>query len=312
MKVYYSLNDFEALSKAVVTTGTFDGVHLGHRKILAQLNKVAGRINGESVLLTFFPHPRTVIQPDLDLKLINSQNEKIEFLKETGLEHLIIHPFTKEFSRTTSVDFVRNILVNTIGAKKLVIGYDHHFGRNREGSFEHLKEYGPVYGFDVEEISAQDIDNTTISSTKIREAIERGDIQHANEYLGYNFPLTGKVVEGEKIGKSIGFPTANLTVEDNYKIIPANGVYAIKAKLPAESDVVWEGMCNIGIRPTFGGKFQTIEAHLFDFDQDLYGSQLSLEFIHQLREERKFSSIEVLKKQLIEDEKHARRILAAY
>lgn len=312
MKVYYSLNDFEALSKAVVTTGTFDGVHLGHRKILAQLNRVASSINGESVLLTFFPHPRTVIQPDLDLKLINSQNEKIEFLKKAGLQHLIIHPFTKEFSRTTSVDFVRNILVNTIGAKKLVIGYDHHFGRNREGSFEHLKEYGPVYGFEVEEISAQDIDNTTISSTKIREAIEQGDMQHANEYLGYNFPLTGKVVEGEKIGKSIGFPTANITVEDNYKIIPANGVYAVKAKLPAENDAQWEGMCNIGIRPTFGGKFQTIEAHLFDFDQDLYGSQLSLEFIYQLREEKKFSSIEVLKKQLIEDEKNARRILAAY
>lgn len=296
----------------MVTTGTFDGVHLGHRKILAQLNRVASSINGESVLLTFFPHPRTVIQPDLDLKLINSQNEKIEFLKKAGLQHLIIHPFTKEFSRTTSVDFVRNILVNTIGAKKLVIGYDHHFGRNREGSFEHLKEYGPVYGFEVEEISAQDIDNTTISSTKIREAIEQGDMQHANEYLGYNFPLTGKVVEGEKIGKSIGFPTANITVEDNYKIIPANGVYAVKAKLPAENDAQWEGMCNIGIRPTFGGKFQTIEAHLFDFDQDLYGSQLSLEFIYQLREEKKFSSIEVLKKQLIEDEKNARRILAAY
>lgn len=296
----------------MVTTGTFDGVHIGHRKILAQLNEVAQNVNGESVLLTFFPHPRTVIQPDLDLKLINSQNEKIEFLKETGLQHLIIHPFTKEFSRTTSVDFVRNILVNTIGAKKLVIGYDHHFGRNREGSFEHLKQYGPVYGFDVEEISAQDIDNTTVSSTKIREAIEKGDIQHANEYLGYHFPLTGKVVEGEKIGKSIGFPTANLTVEDNYKIIPANGVYAIKAKLPADSEEIWEGMCNIGIRPTFGGKFQTIEAHLFDFDQDLYGSQLSLDFIHQLRPEKKFSSIELLKKQLIEDEKQARRILATY
>lgn len=310
MKVYYSIDDFQKLEKAVVTTGTFDGVHLGHRKILAQLNKVAAAIGGESVLLTFFPHPRMVLQPDLDLKLINSQKEKIELLKSTGLDHLIIHPFTAEFSRTSSLDFVRNILVNQIGAKKLVIGYDHHFGRNREGSFEHLKEFGPLYGFEVEEISAQDIEDTTISSTKIRKAISEGTIEVANQYLDYQFPLTGKVVEGERIGSKIGFPTANLLVADSYKIVPANGVYAVWVHFPneAEKEAVG-GMCNIGIRPTFGGKFQTIEVHLFDFNEDLYGQQLEIRFIESLRAEMKFDGPKALKNQLQKDEISARNVL---
>lgn len=308
MKVYYSLDDFQALERAVVTTGTFDGVHVGHKKILAQLNQVARRIGGESVLLTFYPHPRTVLQPDLELKLINSQNEKIELLKHTGLDHLIIHPFNLEFSRITSLDFVRNILVNTIGAKKLVIGYDHHFGRNREGSFEHLKEYGPVYGFEVEEISAEDINNTTVSSTKIREAIEAGAVEKAAQYLGYLFPLSGRVTEGEKLGQKLGYPTANLVIEDPYKIVPANGVYAVRVNLPAaEEDHL--GMCNIGIRPTFNGKFQTIEVHLFDFGKDLYGSQLNLAFVSRLRPEAKFDGQATLIKQLKKDEQEARTLL---
>jgi len=312
LKVYYSIDDFQKLEKAVVTTGTFDGVHHGHRKILAQLNQVAADIEGESVLLTFFPHPRMVLQPDLDLKLINSQNEKIELLKSTGIDHLIIHPFTTDFSRTSSLDFVRNILVNQIGAKKLVIGYDHHFGRNREGSFEHLKEYGPLYGFDVEEISAQDVEDTTVSSTKIRKAIEEGTIQIANQYLGYPFPLTGKVVEGEKIGSKLGFPTANIRVSDNLKIVPANGVYAVKVSFPAQSEQQpVNGMCNIGIRPTFGGKFQTIEAHLFDFNADLYGQEICIHFHQQLRKEMKFNGPEHLKEQLRADEATARDILSS-
>ncbi len=311
MKVYYSIDDFQKLDKAVVTTGTFDGVHLGHRKILAQLNKVAQEVEGESVLLTFFPHPRMVLQPDLDLKLINSQAEKIELLKSTGLDHLIIHPFTAEFSRTSSLDFVRNILVNQIGAKKLVIGYDHHFGRNREGSFEHLKEFGPVYGFEVEEIPAQDIEDTTVSSTKIRKAISDGTIEIANQYLNYEFPLTGKVVEGEKIGHKIGFPTANIVVDDSYKIVPANGVYAVRVNFPHDLErPSVNGMCNIGIRPTFGGKFQTIEAHLFDFTENLYGMQLELKFVKSLRSEMKFDGPDALKKQLEKDEAAARTILS--
>lgn len=311
LKVYYSIDDFQKLEKAVVTTGTFDGVHQGHRKILSQLNRVATNSGGESVLLTFFPHPRMVLQPDLDLKLINSQQEKINLLKSTGIDHLIIHPFTTEFSRTSSLDFVRNILVNQIGAKKLVIGYDHHFGRNREGSFEHLKEYGPLYGFEVAEISAQDVDDITVSSTKIRKAIESGTIEIANQYLGYSFPLTGMVVEGEKIGSTIGFPTANVRLRDNLKIVPANGVYAISASFPAQSEeLIVKGMCNIGIRPTFGGKFQTIEAHLFDFEADLYGQEISLHFHQLLRREMRFNGAEQLKEQLKSDEAAARDFLA--
>lgn len=307
MKVYYSLEDFEPLDYGVVTTGTFDGVHRGHRKILEQLQQLAQDQGGQSVLLTFHPHPRAVLQPDLDLKLIHSQNEKIHSLKSTGLDHLIIHPFTLEFSRTKSLAFVRDILVRQIGAKRLVIGYDHHFGRNREGSFEHLKEYGPLYGFSVEEISAQDVDEVTVSSTKIRQAISEGAMETVRDYLGESFPLTGKVVEGERIGRQIGYPTANIQVEDPYKIIPANGVYAVEAYLPAESEKPFPAMCNIGYRPTFGGKFQTIEVHLFDFDQVLYGKEMSLRFLQRLRGEQKFEGVEALRMQLEKDERAARR-----
>lgn len=309
MKVYYSLEDFTKLNNAVVTTGTFDGVHIGHKKILNRLIKVAERTDGESVLLTFYPHPRVVLQPDADLKMINSQQEKIELLKKTGLDHLIIHPFTREFSRTKSLDFVRDILVNQIGAKKLVIGYDHHFGRNREGSFEHLKEFGPVYGFDVEEIPAEDVEDVTVSSTKIRKALAEGDLATANEYLGYEFPLSGTVVEGEKIGKSLGYPTANVMVEEIHKLIPADGIYAVEVDFPAAEDTPLEGVCNIGMRPTFSGKFKTIEVHIFDFDRNIYGEQLRITFKHYLRPERKFEDAQALIKQMDADCEKARKLL---
>ncbi len=309
MKVYYSLEDFSRLPSAVVTTGTFDGVHRGHKKILNRLNDVAQQNGGESVLLTFFPHPRMVLQPDMELKMLNSQAEKIELLKHTGLDHLIIHPFTKDFSRITSLDFVRNILVNTVGAKKLVIGYDHHFGRNREGSFEHLKEFGPVYGFDVEEIPAEDIEDITISSTKIRNALSEGDLQTANEYLGYSFPLTGRVSEGEKLGSKMGFPTANILVEETYKLIPGDGVYAVEVIFPSHSEDLYHGMCNIGVRPTFNGKFKTIETNLFNFNRNIYGEQITLRFKERLRGEIKFSKPEELKEQLKKDAEHARQVL---
>lgn len=306
MKVYYSLNDFTPLSKAVVTTGTFDGVHIGHRKILQQLNTVAQESGGESVLLTFYPHPRKVLQPDMELKMLNSQTEKIALLKDTGLQHLIIHPFTREFSRTRSLDFVKNILVEKLGAKKLVIGYDHHFGKNREGSFEHLKEYGPVYGFDVEEIPALDMEETTVSSTKIRRALEEGDLDTARAFLGYPYPVSGTVVKGEQIGQKLGYPTANIVLEDNEKIIPANGVYAVEVRFPSEGTKVCGGMCNIGIRPTFGGKFQTIEVHIFDFSESIYGNLLELRFVKRLRSEKKFDQREQLIEQLTQDEENAR------
>lgn len=309
MKVYYSLEDFKALENAIVTTGTFDGVHVGHKKILEQLNSVAAENGGESVLLTFFPHPRMVLQPELELKLLNHQSEKIELLKKTGLDHLIIHPFTKDFSRTTSLDFVRNILVSKIGAKKLVIGYDHHFGRNREGSFEHLKEFGPVYGFDVEEIPAQDIEDITISSTKIRKAIADGEINIAANYLGYKYLLNGKVVEGEKIGKTLGYPTANILVDENYKLIPKDGVYAVQLNISSKPQTTYSGMCNIGVRPTFGQNFKTIEVHLFNFDQDIYGERVRLSFVKRIRDEVKFENLDALKNQLEKDQKQAYEIL---
>lgn len=311
MKVYFSLEDFRKLDFAVVTTGTFDGVHIGHKKILEQLNHVAHTHNGESVLLTFSPHPRIVLQPDSELKLLSTDKEKIELLKGTGLDHLIIHPFTKEFSRTRSLDFVRNILVNTIGARRLVIGYDHHFGRNREGSFDHLKEFGPTYGFEVEEISAKDIEDVTVSSTKIRQSLNNGDLSTANTYLDYDYPLTGQVVEGEKIGQTIGFPTANLMTEETYKLIPKDGVYAVEVLFPSDPDQKFQAMCNIGTRPTFSGKFKTIEVHIFNFNRNIYGEQLRVMFKKRLRGETKFENAEELKTQLNKDMEHARQILSS-
>ena len=244
MKVYSSIDEFKHVKNAVVTTGTFDGVHLGHQKIISRLNDVAKAEQGETVLLTFFPHPRMVLFPDdNELKLLSTQSEKIELLEKFGVEHLIIHPFSKDFSRLTSIEFVRNILVNQLGTRKLVIGYNHHFGRNREGSFEHLKEFGPVYGFDVEEIPAKDIDNIEVSSTKIRNALLAGNIPVATSYLGHHYSLSGKVVQGKMNGRTIGFPTANIHVEDSYKLIPKDGVYAVQV---IAEGMQYKGMMNIG------------------------------------------------------------------
>jgi len=284
-----------------VTTGTFDGVHIGHQIILKKLIETAKRIGGESVLLTFYPHPRMVLQEQSDLRLINTIEEKTELLRQAGVDHLIIHPFTKEFSRTTSLEYVRDILSNQIGTVKLVIGYDHHFGRNREGSFEHLKEYGPIYGFEVEEIPAQDIDDVKVSSTKIRAALEEGDIETANSYLGQAFPISGRVIRGDQIGRELGYPTANIELSSQYKLIPADGIYAVKVKL---DDKVFNGMLNIGMRPTF--EFEepkrSLEVHLLDFKGDLYGQYLSLELMKRIRDEKKFDSKEELIEEIQKDE----------
>ncbi len=308
MKVYYTLEDFKKLDNAVVTTGTFDGVHIGHRRILTRLQESAQRSGGESVLFTLFPHPRLVLQPDLDLKLITSLEEKVYLLEKTGLDHLVVFPFTQEFSKTSSLEFVRNILVNAIGAKKLVIGYDHHFGRNREGTFEHLKEFGPVYGFDVEEIPAQDIDDVKVSSTKIRKALLQGDVALANNYLNHEFMLSGFVVRGNRLGSKLGYPTANIELKDAHKIVPADGVYAVKTERIADNKV-YTGMCNIGHRPTVSGVSKTIEVNLFDFNDDLYGEQIRLFFVKRLRDELKFNGLDELIAQLKKDEKHSREIL---
>lgn len=309
MKVYTSIEDFKDVKNPIVTTGTFDGVHLGHQKIISRIKELAKEENGETVLLTFYPHPRMVLFPDdNELKLINTQQEKIELLEKYGIDHLIIYPFTKEFSRLTSVEFVRNIIVNRIKTKRLVIGYNHHFGRNREGTFEHLKEYGPLYGFDVEEIPAKDIESIEISSTKIRKALQIGDVKTASVYLGHNYTLSGKVVEGLKLGRTIGYPTANIQVTDQYKLIPADGIYAVKLK---HANKMYSGMLSIGNNPTVEGKGRSIEVNIFDFNESIYGDTVTLYFIERLREEQKFNSLDDLKKQLLKDEQDSLRIVSA-
>lgn len=308
MKLYRSLSEFSRLDFGVATTGTFDGVHIGHRTILNKLVRLSKDYGGESVLLTFDPHPRQVLQPDTDLKLLSSIEEKIALLEEIGIDHLIVHPFTKEFSRTSSLEFVRNILVEQIGVKKLVIGYDHHFGRNREGSFEHLKEYGPLYGFDVEEIPAQDIDEVAISSTKIRNALGEGDMEKVNQYLGHVYSTDALVVKGDQIGRTIGYPTANCQILDPRKLWPGDGVYVVNVGL---DDKRLQGMCNIGMRPTINGQPERrIEVHLFDFAEDIYDQNLSVFFLKKLRDVVKFEGLDQLKDQLKKDEVQSREYLS--
>lgn len=308
MKVYRHINEFPGCKNAVVTTGTFDGLHIGHRTILNRIKELAKKMGGETVVLTFFPHPRMVLFPDnKDLKLIDTIDERIEFLEKEGIDHLIIHPFSKEFSRLSSVEFVREILVNKIGTKILVIGYNHQFGRNREGSFEHLKEYSSLYGFEVEEIPAKLIDDVDVSSTKIRRALLEGDIKTANTYLNRNFTLSGKVSHGNKIGREIGFPTANLHVKESYKIIPRIGVYAVKVWIDNNA---YYAMLNIGYRPTFNSESSVkIEVHIFDFDKDIYDKNIKIEFVDRIRDEKKFNNAEELKSQLNLDKNYALKLL---
>jgi riboflavin kinase/FMN adenylyltransferase len=307
LKVTYGLENFQTLSCAVATTGTFDGVHLGHRKILSQLVSKASEVGGESVLLTFSPHPRLVLQPDVELELLSSEKEKIALLEETGLDHLIIHPFTKEFSRTQSLDFVREHLVNTIGVKHLVIGYDHHFGRNREGSFEHLKEFGPIYGFEVEEITALDIDQVNVSSTKIRNALGEGNVELANNYLGSNYSISGNVVKGDQIGRTIGFPTANIECDFSHKLLPADGVYAGWLHVYNEC---YAAMANLGARPTIKSDQRKLEVHCIDMDIELYGADVRFELTHHIRAIQDFDNLEGLKNQLATDKSKALELLA--
>lgn len=291
----------------MVTTGTFDGVHLGHKHVIDSLISSAEKLKGESTILTFYPHPRIVLQQKTDLKLLNELDEKIKLLENTGVDNLVIIPFTKEFSRLSSLDFVREVLVNKLATKKLIIGYDHHFGRNREGSFKHLLEYGPLYGFDVKEIPVKDVDQVNISSTKIRVALEAGQVTNAEKLLGYKYFLSGEVVKGKQIGKKIGFPTANIHVEDDYKLIPLNGVYAVEVEFDGSS---YKGMLNIGIRPTFDvGNKVSIEVNIFDFDEDIYGKFLKVIFSDRIRDEKTFESSDELIVQLEKDKVNCIKVL---
>ncbi len=307
MKVYYNLSDFSPLANAVVTSGTFDGVHLGHQKILQILRESTAASGGESVVLTFWPHPRMVVSQDSQgLKLLSTIDEKIELLEQQGVNHLLIVPFTREFSELSSEEYVQNILLDTIGTKKLVIGYDHRFGRNREGGFEYLEAHARRFGLELEEIPRQEIDNLVISSTQIRESLQNGQIKAANELLGRPYTFSGIVVKGRQLGRTIGFPTANVQVAESYKLIPANGVYAVKALVRGQ----WlNGIMNIGNRPTVDGIGRTQEVYILDFSDDIYGENITVELVDYIRPERKFNGLDELKSQITKDKETGIQIL---
>jgi riboflavin kinase/FMN adenylyltransferase len=302
-----NINEFDKEHSTVITIGTFDGVHIGHRKILERLIKDAKDSNLKSAVLTFFPHPRMVLQKDADIKLINTIEEKTKILKNLGLDCLIVHPFTEDFSRLSATAFVRDLLVNELQIKKIIIGYDHRFGRNRTANINDLITFGNTFEFEVEEIAAQEIDDVSVSSTKIRKALENGDIQTANTYLGYKYMLTGIVKKGKGLGRQLNFPTANLHIEEGYKLIPKNGVYVVQCEI--NNSLVF-GMMNIGFNPTVSGTERSIEINFFDLDEDLYDKKLQIDIIERIRDEHKFESLEALKAQLSKDRETSLSILA--
>jgi riboflavin kinase/FMN adenylyltransferase len=306
VKVYRSLTEFSALKNAVVTSGTFDGVHLGHQKIISRLLETAKEKEGESVVITFWPHPRLIVSPNRDdLRLLSNLDEKIELLGNLGVEHLLVLPFTREFSELSSEKFVEDILISGIGTKTLVIGYDHRFGKNREGGFDYLKKNSVRFKLNIVEIPRQEIDHLTISSTKIRHALQNGEIKVANELLGRNYSFQGLVKKGRQLGRQIGFPTANVNVGKKYKLIPMIGVYAAKVFLRDKS---FFGVMNIGSRPTVEGHGITQEVHIFDFDDDIYGEILKVEIIDYIRNEMKFEGMASLIEQIKIDCEKAKRI----
>jgi len=310
MKIHKGLDTIEPIQNAVVTIGTFDGVHIGHQEILQRLKEIATKIEGETVVVTFWPHPRLVLFPDDNsLKLLSTFEEKADILANLGIDHLVAIPFTKKFSQLTSEQFTQQVLIDKIGTKRLVIGYDHRFGKNREGSFEHLKANEKKYGFVVEEISKQEIDNIAISSTKIRKALDIGDVKTANSYLGQHYSIAGKVVEGNKIGRKLGFPTANIEIAEKFKLVPADGVYAVKVFL---ENGTFQGMLNIGNRPTIGDAKRSIECNIFDFSSDIYHRTIKVELLERVRAELKFENVEQLKEQLERDRTLVKSFLKPY
>lgn len=309
MKVHHSISAYENERASVVTIGTFDGVHIGHKEIIKKLTSEAEKTHLDSIILTFFPHPRMVLQKESDIKLLNTIDERISILSKTSLDHLIIHPFTHQFSRLTALEFVRDILVNKLHAKKIIIGYDHRFGRNRNADINDLREFGKTYNFDVEEISAQELNEVAVSSTKIRKALEKGDLEKANRYLGYPYMLNGSIVKGRGLGKQMNYPTANLQVDKPYKLIPKNGVYIVQSLVDGEETF---GLMNIGTNPTVGGLKRTIETYFLDIDKDLYGKKLQIELLAKIREEEKFDSIESLQSAIKKDEAFARKYIENY
>ena len=306
MRIYHSIEDFPSDIKTIVTIGTFDGVHLGHRSIISRINKIAKEERLQSVILTLYPHPRHVLYPeDQNLRLINTIEEKIVALETTGLQNLIIHKFTKDFSRISSISFIRDVLVGKLNMKYMVVGFDHHFGKNRKGTFGNLLDFSDVYDFKIERVEPQKVGGVTISSTKIRGEIEKGDMRKVNSYLCYDFSIKGKVVAGNGIGSKIGFPTANIHIANSWKILPKDGVYAVKVFIKNQQ---YFGMLNLGHRPSISDSAFVIEVHLFDFDFSVYDQEIQVGFIRRIRGEKKFLSLEKLKSQLIIDAINCKRI----
>ena len=302
MKIFNSIQAFHSNKKTIVTIGTFDGVHVGHKKILERITHSAETLGCESLVLTFFPHPRMVLHENSEMKQLNTINEKSSLLEMAGIDNLIIHPFDKDFSRLTAEDFVKQVLIEKFNLKKIIIGHDHRFGRNRTADIDDLMVFGQTYGFEVEQISAEEIDDVAISSTKIRNALLEGNTSLATEYLGYNYILTGTVVKGKQLGRTIGFPTANIQIQEDYKLIPKSGVYIVQSSV--ENKTVF-GMMNIGTNPTVNGTTQTIEVHFFDFEGNLYGQKITIALLKRIRSEEKFESFEALKDQLMIDKETA-------
>ncbi|GAB5416495.1 MAG: bifunctional riboflavin kinase/FAD synthetase [Crocinitomicaceae bacterium] len=311
MKIFQGFETLEDIPNPVLTIGTFDGVHLGHQKIINRLNEEAEKVGGESVLFTFYPHPRMVLYPDSHgLKLIQTQVEKIDKLRRFGLQNIIVHPFTKDFSRLTALEFVRDYLVNQLKVKKMVIGYDHQFGKNREGSIDFLRDVSDTYGFEVIEIPAKEINDVNVSSTKVRNAIQQGELAQVQHFLGEPFELHGRVVNGQAMGRQIGFPTANIDVESDIKLLPKSGVYAVNIMMG--DGMIYEGMMNIGHKPTVADTNQlSIEVHLFDFKGDLYNQYVTVQLLSRFRDEQKFDSVYDLKEQLQKDESDIRHFFTA-
>ncbi len=302
MDIVQSIAGYDKLHPTAITIGTFDGVHIGHQKIVRRLIANAAELGLKSMVLTFFPHPRTVLQKNSAIPLLNTLEERAKILESLGLDYLIVHPFTQEFSRLTASEFVGDILVAQLRTKKIIIGYDHRFGRNRNADITDLIAFGGLYNFEVEEISAQEIDDVSVSSTKIRKALEAGEVETANSYLGYAYMLTGNVAHGKGLGRQLGYATANLKPNDIHKLIPKNGAYVVRAEI---SGKMVFGMMNIGFNPTVAGQEKTIEVHFFDLHEDLYGRNLQVHLLHRLRDEQKFASVEALKTQLANDKKNA-------
>jgi riboflavin kinase/FMN adenylyltransferase len=300
VQIHYDLEDFNAVNP-VVTIGTFDGVHLGNREVISELKRISALSGGDSVVFTFDPHPRIVVSPQEDsLRLLSTKEEKISLMEKIGIDHLVIYPFTIEFSKLSYNEFVSTILVGKMKISSLVVGYDHRFGEGRKGDFNSLELLSKSLNFKVEQLSQLLVDNKVVSSSKIRSALEAGDISKANHFLGYYYTLSGKVIEGMRLGRKIGFPTANIVASDRHKLVPADGVYAVLVETGGK---VYQGMLNIGIRPTvnYNANHKSIEVHIFDFDSDIYNSEITLFFIEKIRDEQKFASIDELRLQLIKD-----------